>query len=967
MTDLAKAYDPKQVEERTYEWWDKRGYFQPEAQKYLDPSQPKFVITIPPPNVTGTLHMGHALTSAVEDLMTRYHRMKGAKTLWVPGTDHAGIATQAVVEKNLAKQGKRRQDMSRSDFLEEVWDWKEYSHGVITKQQKALGISVDWQREAFTMDENLSLAVRTAFKQLYDKGLIYRDTRMINWDPVQLTGVSDLEVETDEDGEPGHLWFVRYPLQTNRWDGPRNEWGSGQWAEGATEWITVATTRPETILGDAAVMVNPDDERYTNRVACRAILPALGREIPIISDSVVEMGFGTGAVKVTPAHDFTDNDVGRRHHLPNIEVMDERARMNENAGPYAGMDRFECRKKIVKDLETEGLLVKVEDYRVKLGRGQRSGAVIEPRISLQWFCNMQGMGKAAADAVREGRIQIVPERFGKIWFQWLDNIHDWCISRQLWWGHQIPVWYVQNPDGGRKTEDGAPSQYCALTEAEAYAAAIKDWGAGVTLAQDVDVLDTWFSSGLWPFSTLGWPSDTPDMRQFYPTTMLETGYDILFFWVARMVMLGLELTGKEPFDTVYLHGLIRTADGKKMSKSRPDKIIDPLELIDTYGTDALRFYLITAGAPGNDIKMDAKKGADGKWRSERMEGARNFANKLWNATRFVLGKLATEVAPNEPAAERPPARAQEGVGAGRRSAESPQGAISIAQQSLPDRWIKIRLAQTTANARRLMDAYDYGQAGQLIYEFIWSDFCDWYLELSKLSMNPAVLVEVLDASLRLLHPFMPYLTEELWQKLKETAGAQFALPSFGYEALMLAPYPTGDKSDFSEKSDLLDLSLAQMQIVQDVIRAIRNARAEYNVEPGKRIPAFVEGDPAALLSLEEMRAGVVSLARVDEASFVLVPREKHEEFAANFDKAMTYALGLVTVYLPMSGLVDMAAERKRLSDELAQIESAITRSETLLASDFVNKAPAAVIDKERAKQAELKVKREQLRERLNKI
>ncbi|MCS7056961.1 MAG: valine--tRNA ligase [Thermoflexales bacterium] len=929
MTELSKTYDPKAVERRIYEWWEKSGYFKPENQRYLDPNEPQFVITIPPPNVTGTLHMGHALTSAIEDLMTRYHRMKGARTLWVPGTDHAGIATQAVVEKKLEQAGRRRRDMTRDEFLAEVWAWKEHSQRTINSQQRAMGISVDWDREAFTLDEARSLAVRTAFKHLYDKGLIYRDTRMVNWDPVQLTGLSDLEVETEEEGEPGFLYYVRYPLQTNRWEGPQHPWGSGRWAEGATEWITVATTRPETILGDTAVMVNPEDDRYTHRVACRAILPAIGREIPIISDQAVDMTFGTGAVKVTPAHDFVDYEVGKRHHLPFVEVMDEMARMNANAGPYAGLDRFECRKRLVADLEKEGLLVKTEPYMVKLGRGQRSGAVVEPRISLQWWCDMKAMAQMAADAVRSGRIKIVPERFEKTWFQWLDNIRDWCISRQLWWGHQIPVWYVENAEALRQAQGGAlradlPTQYCALTEADAYRAAIADWGPDVRLRQDEDVLDTWFSSGLWPFSTLGWPNDTEDMRRYYPTTMLETGYDILFFWVARMVMLGLELTGDVPFTTVYLHGLIRTADGKKMSKSRPDKIIDPLELIDTYGADALRFFLVTAGAPGNDIKMDARK-VDGKWRSDRIEGARNFANKLWNAARFVLGKLESEA--HEP-------------GDGMRD-----------PRSLPDRWITARLNKTIRDVRRLMDDYEYGEAGRLIYDFIWSDFCDWYLEFSKIKPNPAVLVGTLDAALRLLHPFMPFVTEELWQKLKEQAAHRYPLASFDYPALMLAPYPRPDEAATSDDADM-----AGMALVQSAIHAIRNARAEYNVEQQRRIPALIAAG-AHVAYFEEMRQSIQMLARVNDELVIA------EQVSAP-DQAVTLALGSATVYLPLAGLMDLEAERRRLSDELAELEAQIAKSEGLLASDFSRRAPPAVVERERAKLADLQARRDQVRGRL---
>jgi valyl-tRNA synthetase len=849
--------------------------------------------------------------------------MKGARTLWVPGTDHAGIATQAVVEKKLEKEGKKRRDMSRSDFLEEVWAWKEHSHGIITKQQKSMAISVDWDREAFTMDDNLSHAVRFAFKQLYDRGLIYRDTRMINWDPVQLTGVSDLEVETEEDGEPGKLWHVRYPLQTNRWIEPLHAWGSGRWAEGATEWITIATTRPETILGDTAIMVNPEDDRYTHRIACRAILPALGRWVPIIADRAVDMTFGTGAVKVTPAHDFTDNDVGRRHHLAVIEVMDEHARMNGEAGPYAGLDRFECRKRLVADLEKEGLLVKTEDYMVRLGRGQRSGAVIEPRISKQWFCNMQSMAKASTDAVRNGQLRLVPERFDKIWFNWLDNIRDWCISRQLWWGHQIPVWYV---DGDAQTDAGKPTQYCELTEAEAYAKARADWGPDVRLMQDPDVLDTWFSSGLWPFSTLGWPKQSADMRDFYPNTHLETGYDILFFWVARMVMLGIELTGKLPFDTVYLHGLIRTADGKKMSKSRPDKIIDPLELTDTYGTDAVRFYLVTAGTPGNDIKLDAKKDkGSSKWTSERIEGARNFANKLWNVTRFVVGKLD----------------ALEG-----------NAAISQDAGSLADQWILARMNQVVAEVRKLNDDYQYGAAGQLIYDFIWSDVCDWYVELSKLSFNPAVIVTVLDNGLRLLHPFMPYVTEELWQKLKAAANGRGMGEAFAPAALILAPYPAALPTDAGAER-----ALAQMAVIQDVIRAIRNARSENKVEVNKRIPVRIATDDAATQNtLSKQRAIVESFAKATIED--IGPRVQPGK------DEVTMVAGKAAIYISKLGLIDVEAEKQRLTEELAQTEAQIERAQKLLDSDFGKRAPAAVIQKENEKLSGLVAKRALLREKL---
>ncbi|MCL4505911.1 MAG: valine--tRNA ligase [Chloroflexi bacterium] len=931
MTQLPKAYDPQSVEDRLYQWWESNGFFKPEAQQYLS-GEPPFVITIPPPNVTGTLHMGHALTSAVEDLMVRYYRMKGARTLYVPGTDHAGIATQSVVEKRLAKDGKRRQDMSRSDFVEEVWDWKEYSHGIITRQQKKLGISADWSRERFTLDEGLSRAVITAFKRLYESGLIYKDTRMVNWDPVQLTGVSDLEVEFEEDGEPGYLWTLRYPVQTNRWDGPAAEWGSGKWAEGATEWITVATTRPETLLGDTAVAVNPDDDRYTRLVACSAVVPVVGRVIPIISDSTVEEDFGTGAVKITPAHDFNDYEVGKRHHLEYVEVMNETAHMNQNAGPYEGLDRFVCRKRIVDDLRKEGLLVKVEDYRVRLGRGQRSGAVIEPRISPQWFCDMHGMADQAMEAVRNGRIRIVPERFEKTYFHWLENIHDWCISRQLWWGHQIPVWYPDKPQTGK------PAHFCAMNELEAYREARKHYGSSVSLTQDPDVLDTWFSSGLWPFSTLGWPDETDDFKNYYPTTMLETGYDILFFWVARMIMLGLEMTGQPPYNTVYLHGLIRTADGEKMSKSKPDKLVDPLELIDTYGTDALRYYLVTAGAAGGDIKVDVKI-VDGKKRVERIDGARNFANKLWNAVRFVLGKIESY----QPLAE-----------------DASSG------YSLADAWIRARGNQVAADARRLMDDYQYGEAGRLIYDYAWGDVCDWYLELSKLQSTRQTIESLIwstDLMLRLLHPFMPYVTEELWQHLKGTVAHATGLdaqqlPDFSWKALMLAPYPVADETRASGE---YARALRDMPVVQDVIRAIRNARAEYKVPLDRRIAALLNAGSMTSV-LNEQRKAIAVLARVDEERLTVA-----ESLPAPENKCVTLVLGEVTAYLPMSGLVDLDMERKRLQSELDELVKQIGKSEGLLNGDFAKRAPAALIDKERAKLADALSKRDQLIEHLTQL
>lgn len=897
--EMPKAWDPQAFERQIYDWWEAQGYFKPETQfakGLARRDQKPFVISMPPPNVTGALHLGHAMTAAMEDLMIRYHRMKGEPTLWVPGTDHAGIATQNVVERQLAREGLTRRDLGREKFLERVWSWKRQYGAQITEQHRRLGVSCDWSRERFTMDEGLSRAVRTAFVRLYKEGLIYRGKYLVNWCPRCESAISDLEVIHEE--EDGHLWYVRYPLIGEAWDGPQAAWGSGAWAEGATEFIEVATTRPETILGDTAVAVHPDDERYTQMIGRVAVLPALGRRIPIIADPAVDPQFGTGAVKVTPAHDPTDYEIGQRHGLPQVDVMTNTGGMNEQAGPYAGLDRFACRERLVADLRKEGLLVKVEPHRHAIGHCQRCNTIVEPRISTQWFVRIQPLAEPAIEAVRDGRIRIVPERFAKVYFNWMEAIRDWCISRQLWWGHRIPVWYCQEC-GGQTCEVTDPTE-CAHC-------------GSARIEQDPDVLDTWFSSALWPFSTLGWPDDTDDLRYFYPTTVLETGYDILFFWVARMIMMGLKFTGKPPFEVVYLHGLVRDALGRKMSKSLGNAL-DPVELIERYGCDALRFTLVTSSTPGNDSRLDEKK----------VEAARNFANKVWNAARFVITNLDDT---------------------------GPVEAMSLDEPelTLADRWIISRAHRLMAEVSRLMEMYQYGEAGRQIYEFLWGEFCDWFIEIAKIRLygeDPAaratvrrVLVYVLERTLRLLHPFMPFVTEAIWQRLPHTG-----------EALIIARWP--------EPGSVDDVAEAQMALVQEIVRGIRNARSEYNVEPARRIAAWIAAGDATVM-LQGQRELLISLARLDPERLVIEPMLSAPERAA------TVVVGGTTTYLPLAGMVDLEAERERLRKALAALEGDIARSERLLGSDgFRAKAPAEVVAREEARLAGLKEQRTKLKAQL---
>lgn len=895
---LPKTYDFKSAEARIYAMWEAGGYFKP----WNDPSKPgfnpnirPFVISMPPPNVTGELHLGHAMFVSMEDLMIRYYRMKGYPTLWVPGTDHAGIATQLMVERALANEGLTREQLGREKFLERVWQWKEKYGGIITQQLRRLGASCDWDRERFTMDPGLSRAVREAFVRLYEKGLIYRGPRLINWSPGLRTALSDLEVEYSE--EQVTLYYFKYML-----------------ADGSGEYIPVATIRPETILGDTAVAVHPEDERYRRYVGQKVIVPILGREIPVIADEYVSREFGTGALKVTPAHDPADYQIAQRHNLPLILVMDEAGRMNENAGPYAGLGRFECRKKLWADMEAAGLTLRTEPYVTSIPRAQRGGEIVEPMLSTQWFVRIKPLAEAAIEAVRSGRIRIVPERFEKVYFNWLENIEDWCISRQLWWGHRIPVWYCA--DCGKETvarEDPTHCAHCGSPRIE----------------QDPDVLDTWFSSGLWPFSTLGWPDETPDYLYFYPTSIMETGYDILFFWVARMIMMGLEFTGKEPFHTVYLHGLVRDEYGEKMSKTKGN-VIDPLVVMNDFGTDALRFTLLVGSTPGNDTNLAIRK----------VESNRNFANKLWNAGRLVISLI--QKAPAAPA--------------------------SAPDWTLADRFIFARLKQVIQEVERLFQNYQYGQAGQLIYDFFWSDFADWYLEIAKLQVNEGGdrafytverAVQVFDAILRLLHPFVPFVTEEIYGHLRRASLEHSASlkPIYGRwnEVLITAPWPEALPIEGWEEDAQRDF-----EQFRQLVRAIRNLRAEKNVRPEQRLAAILVTGEKLYSLYQQEKSALAMLARLDETRLEI--RQRIDSKPA---KHIVLVEGELEIYLPVAEMVDEREERARLEKELRQLEAQIQRLEELLASEFSQKAPAHVVQKERQRLEETRRAAEKIREKLS--
>ncbi|MFW6042394.1 MAG: valine--tRNA ligase [Chloroflexota bacterium] len=893
MVEMPKAYDFQTAEDRLYQWWEENGWFRPEVQP--GDAEP-FVISIPPPNVTGELHMGHAMFVALEDLMIRRARMQGYAALWVPGTDHAGIATQLQVEKLLQSEDTSRREVGREEFLRRTWEWKEKYGGYITQQLRRLGASCDWSRERFTLDEGLNRAVNEAFVRLFRMGLIYRGEYLVNWSPGLQTAVSDLEVEYHQ--EPGSLYYFNYPVK-----------------EGGA--LPVATTRPETILGDTAVAVHPDDERFQEYVGKTALVPILGREIPVIADEYVDVSFGTGALKITPGHDPNDFEIGRKHDLEIINVMNRDATMNENAGPYAGLERFEARQKLWADMERQGLTIRKEPYTLNVPRSQRGGEIVEPLVSRQWFVDAEPMAKMALEAVRNGRIRIVPERFNRVWENWLENIRPWCISRQLWWGHRIPVWYV-NGD--------ADTFVVAHSEEDAYALAAKKYGNDVHLEQDPDVLDTWFSSALWPFSTLGWPEQTDDLQRFYPTDVMETGYDILFFWVARMVMTGLLFTNDIPFHTVYLHGLVRDEQGRKMSKTTGN-VVDPLEVIDQYGTDALRFTLLTGGTPGNDLNLSLEKVASN----------RNFANKIWNLTRFIVKNLEAVSEDDVPADDH-------GVAA-----------------TAADRWILTRLNELIDSADRLLDGYLFGEAGRQIYEFLWADFADWYVESAKVQLDQggarawhtlSVLYQVLDASLRLLHPYIPYVTEATWQELQGAfAGAGLGIVPDNHDtpALIIAEWPVAGPT-FPEDA-------ARFERLRDLIRNIRATRAEHNVAAGRYVSAHIAaGDLAPFF--DEQRDIMIFLARLDDDRLLIDAEVEPPQ------QAITISLGDVTCYLPLAGMVDLEQEQERLHTDLAEVESQIERLTNLLDSPFSEKAPEDVVAREREKLERYQAQQQELRERL---
>ncbi|HUF37245.1 MAG TPA: valine--tRNA ligase [Anaerolineales bacterium] len=883
---LSKTYQFKETEQRIYTLWEKNGFLKPANDPNHpghDPSVKPYVIAIPPPNVTGELHLGHAMFVAMEDLMIRHQRMKGVPTLWIPGTDHAGIATQLQVEKLLLRTEEvTREEIGREKFLEHTWAWKEKYGGIINDQVRRLGASCDWSRLRFTLDDGLSRAVREAFVRLYEKGLIYRGPRLINWSPGLKTAVSDLEVEYHE--EQGRLYYFKYVI------------------EGAEAFIPVATTRPETILGDTAVAVHPDDERFRHLVGRQALVPILGRKVPVIADDAVDMEFGTGALKITPGHDPNDYQIGARHGLDTISMLDQDARVTDAGGPYAGLDRFEARKRLWEDMRAAGLVIKEEPYTHMVPRSQRGGEIIEPMISTQWFVEIKHLAEPAIEAVRDGRITIVPDYFAKVYYNWMENIQDWCISRQLWWGHRIPIWYC--PDGHMTTGRTDPEVCGTCGSAE--------------LEQDPDVLDTWFSSGLWPFSTLGWPDETPDLKYFYPTTMMETGYDILFFWVARMIMMGLEFTGEAPFETVYLHGLIRDEQGRKMSKTTGN-VIDPLIVMDEFGTDALRFTLLVGSTPGKDMNLSL----------EKVEANRNFANKLWNAGRFILGALRDVPS----AAEAPPA------------------------YTTADAWIWARQKELRGTVAGLFRNHLYGEAGRQIYEFFWSEFADWYLEIAKLQLREGgdrafytadVLVSVLDTSLRMLHPYTPYITEELWGYLKQAASA--ASPKIGLEdtqnggwpeALIVAPWPEPQEPEGWE-----DWAIGDFKNIQEIVRAIRNQRSEKNLKPSARIGAVIAAGETALERMRKDAGVICALAGLSPENLTLA-----NETGSKPDGHIALVAGEVEIYLPLADLANPSEERFRLKKELAETEAQIDRLETLLSGPFAEKAPAPIVAAEREKLA----------------
>jgi valyl-tRNA synthetase len=850
--EMDRGYEPHDVEQKWYEYWEENNLFRADAHSDKDP----FCIVIPPPNVTGSLHMGHALNNTLQDILCRYKKMQGQNVLWQPGTDHAGIATQNVVEKDLASKGTDRHSVGRKRFVELVWEWREKYGGVILKQLKRLGCSCDWSRERFTMDEGLSRAVKEVFVRLYREGLIYRGDYITNWCPRCHTALADLEVEHED--TDSYLYYILYPF------------------EGREGGLVVATTRPETLLGDTAVAVNPEDERYKDLAGVNVLLPVLKKAIPVIFDRYVDREFGTGALKITPAHDPNDFEIGNTHHLERIKVIDENGKMNESAGPYNGMDRFECREGIVEDLKKDGLLEKIEPYRNAIGHCYRCKTMIEPLLSKQWFVKVGPLAQKAIQAVRDGRTRIYPAHWEGVYFEWMNNIKDWCVSRQIWWGHRIPAWYCL--DCGEVLVEMGEPESCSSCH-------------GSRLEQETDVLDTWFSSALWPFSTLGWPDATDELKTYYPTSVLVTGFDILFFWVARMMMMGIHFMGDTPFREVYIHALVRDAEGKKMSKSKGN-VIDPLEVMDEFGTDAFRFTLAALAAQGRDIKLS----------EERILGYRHFVNKLWNAARFALMNL-------DP---------------GKKAEGGPRF------YTLPDRWILTRLAKVSEEVGHAIENYRFNEAATLSYQFVWHEFCDWYLEMSKQALYGddmptketarAVIQEVLTGSLKLLHPFMPFVTEEIWQRLPGSSGS-----------IMTAPFP--------EPSGLMadEEAIKEMELLAGVITGIRNIRGEMNIPPSKKVNVMIDvasKEEESILS--NNLAHIHNLGKVDEVSIGSgIPKP---------EASATAVFGNSQVHILLKGILDFEEERKRLEKRINKIKKDIESSNKKLSNKkFLEKAPAEIV------------------------
>lgn len=898
--EIPKVYDPKEVEPKWYDFWLKEDYFQAEIDKKRKP----FTIVIPPPNITGSLHMGHALNNTLQDIVIRKKRMDGKVALWLPGTDHAGIATQNVVEQELAKEGSSRQDIGREEFVDRVWQWKEKYGSTIITQLKRLGCSCDWSRERFTMDESYSKAVQEVFVRLYEEGLIYRGHYIINWCPRCHTALSDIEVE-HRDIE-GHLWYIKYLIK------------------GENDSITIATTRPETLLGDTGVAVNPEDKRFKKYIGKTAILPALGREIPIIGDDYVDMSFGTGALKITPAHDPYDFEIGKRHDLAEINIFSEDAKINQNGGKYQGLDRYESRDQLVDDLKQEGLLEKVEGYGHAVGHCYRCDTVIEPYLSEQWFVKMKPLAEPAIQAVKEKKVEFVPQRWEKIYYEWMESIKDWCISRQLWWGHRIPVWYCQDLKNEKckmqngiiaKIEEPKECPYCKSSK----------------IVQDKDVLDTWFSSWLWPFAILGWPEGTEDLTYFYPTALLSTAFDIIFFWVARMIMAGLHFAEDVPFEKVYIHALIRDAKGQKMSKSRGN-VIDPISIIDQYGTDALRFTLTSLATPGRDIYLS----------EERIQGYRNFANKIWNASRFILMNL-DGYAPSEVDEEK-------------------------LELTLADRWILSEYSKLSSAINKDMESYQFSKVARNLYDFFWGDFCDWYIELSKprlysqasevgsgessgdnkekeagtdnrlpttgLSKLTAqhVLFTILEGTLRLLHPVIPFITEEIWQRLQSETRNEERPAS-----IMISSYPTQDKKLVNREAE------KDMEVIQKVTIAIRSIRSDFNVPPDKKMEAILNLSDNKEQEMLKKHSNYITLLAGISALTIGSRMEKPEHAATAVEQG-------IEIYVPLVGLLDVEKEKSRLNSKLKQANESLTRAEKKLKNQaFIEKAPQEVVAKEKEK------------------